>query len=393
MIVKNNRKSRVILAFCLISWGYNASSLAQQQTVILQPNEFENGRILEDAITGYTDWLKQRFSDENLPGAAMAIVSKDKVLDVQTWGVRSSQSADLVDEDSLFRIASVSKTFAGTVASLLVTLDQQSWDTPINQLLPSIQIGTKPSSNTMTLKNIVSHTTGLMPHAYSNMLDDGVAYEKIQKKFHEIPTVCAPGDCYGYQNVVFSLIADVVEASTLKSYEDYLSQEIFLPLGMSTASTGLEQFVTNTNATTPHRKVRGSWRVTTNNPAYYSVAPAAGINASILDMAIWARANLGAYPDVLSESFLQKKQKPLIETPRGNYLNRWPGLEHAYYALGWRVFDYRGMRIIHHGGGVRGFRSEVALIPEKNLGMVVLFNAETNVANDIVPTFLDILFN
>ena len=162
---------------------------------------------------------------------------------------------------------------------------------------------------------------------------------------------------------------------------------------MTTASTGLDQFEANGNATSPHRRVRGNWRVTTVNPAYYTVTPAAGINASILDMAIWARANLGAYPEVLSRSFLELQHSPVVETPRGNYFNRWQGLEHAYYALGWRVFDYRGMRVIHHGGGVRGFRSEVALVPERNLGVVVLFNAETRVANDIVPAFLDNIIN
>jgi len=228
-----------------------------------------------------------------------------------------------------------------------------------------------------------------MPHAYSNMLDDGVAYEMIQKKFHEIPTVCPPGRCYGYQNVVFSLIGDVVEASTLLSYEQYLQEELFGPLGMQTASTGLEQFEGSDNATSPHRRTRGGWRTTTHNPAYYTVAPAAGINASVDDMAIWARANLGGFPDVLSESFLMQQHDPVVETPRGNYFNRWDGLDKAYYALGWRIFDYRGLRVVHHGGGVRGFRSEVALIPELELGLVVLFNAETKVANDVVPAFLD----
>ena len=230
-------------------------------------------------------------------------------------------------------------------------------------------------------------------HAYSNMLDDGVLYEKIQEKFNEIPTVCPPGKCYGYQNVVFSLIGDVVQASTHQSYEQFLHDRLFVPLGMSGASTGLEPFEANTNAAAPHRKVRGNWQTTTNNPAYYSVAPAAGINATIQDMAIWARANLGAFPEVLPAQVLQTAHSPVVETPHGNYFNRWDGLEHAWYGLGWRVFDYRGKRVVHHGGGVRGFRSEMVLIPELNLGLVVLFNAETSFANDIVPAFLDSIIN
>lgn len=340
----------------------------------------------------YLNWLKSESEANQLPGAAVAIVTRDAVLDVRTWGVRNRQGNAPVDKDSLFRIASMSKTFAGTVATLLVEQDHlQSWDTPIKEIFPQIQIGTGNSSSAITLKNIVSQTTGLMPHAYSNMLDDGVVYEKIRSRFNQIPTVCPPGKCYGYQNVIFSVIGDVVQQSTNESYEQYLAEHLFKPLGMQNASTGLDAFESSADHTSPHRLVRGDWRPTSNNPAYYSVAPAAGINASILDMAIWARANLGAYPDVLPDSLLQETHSPVVETPRGNYFNRWSGLEHAYYALGWRIFDYRGMRVVHHGGGVRGFRSEMALVPEMNLGIVVLFNAETNFANDIVPAFLDTL--
>ena len=106
-------------------------------------------------------------------------------------------------------------------------------------------------------------------------------------------------------------------------------------------------------------------------------------------MSNWVRANLGGFPDVLSPDVLERLQTPVIETPRGNYFNRWEQLDSAYYALGWRVFDYRGLRVIHHGGGLRGFRSELALIPELDFGIVVLFNAETTVANDVVPAFVD----
>jgi beta-lactamase class C len=142
-------------------------------------------------------------------------------------------------------------------------------------------------------------------------------------------------------------------------------------------------------ATSPHQRSRGAWRVTSTNSAYYSVAPASGINASIFDMSMWLRANLGAFPEVFSAEFLSQTHAPIISTPRGNYFNRWSGLEKAYYATGWRVFDYKGQRIVHHGGGVRGYRSEMAFLPAANIGLVILFNAESNIANDIVPAFLD----
>lgn len=342
-------------------------------------------------MSEFIQWIEQAASDNQIPGAAMAIVSREGISHLKTWGVKKIGEPQLVNSDSIFRIASMSKTFAGTAAALLVADDLVSWDTLMSDMFPKMNLGTRASSQGITLKHIVSHSTGLMPHSYSNMLDDGVPYSKIKKRFDKIPTVCLPGDCYGYQNVVFSLTAEVVEQSSGESYEAYLEEHLFRPLGMVTASVGLDSYKANVHATAPHRKVRGTWRSTTTNAAYYSVAPASGVNASIFDMTLWLRANLGAFPEVLPQQFLTNLHEPIISTPRGNYFNRWRGLEKAYYATGWRVFDYKGIRAVHHGGGVRGYRSEMVFVPEANIGVVLMFNAETKLANDVVPTFLNTL--
>ena len=339
------------------------------------------------------NWLHSRTLEDAIPGGTFAIVTREGVTHLQTFGVKSVDTHASITQDSIFRLASVSKTFAGTAAAILVDQHLQDWNSPLSDLIPGLTIGTDSSSRTITLKQVVSHSTGLMPHSYSNLLDAGVNYDKIRGQFDQIPTVCAPGKCYGYQNVVFSLVADVVEVRTGASYEKYIEEQLFKPLGMTTASIGLEPYELSVDATVPHSKVRGDWRPTTTNAAYYSVAPASGVNASINDMTLWVRANLGAFPDVLSPEQLANLHEPIIATPHGNYFNRWSGLEKAYYATGWRVFDYRGLRAIHHGGGVRGYRSEVVFVPERNIGMVLMLNAESNLANDVVPAFLDSLLD
>ena len=345
--------------------------------------------IYEPDFTEYLTWLDGEINTLGVPGVAMAVVSSTDTLDLRTWGVRSAGEDAPVDADTLFRIASVSKTFAGAVTAKLVHDRKQSWDTPIVSILPQYSIGTQDSSREMTLRHVLSHSTGLMPHAYSNMLDSGVAYKKIQEKFKEIPTVCPPGRCYGYQNVVFSLVSDVVEVSEHESYEQYLQERIFNPLGMHTASVGLSGYTDSLNVSSAHQFGGETWRTTGTNAAYYSVGPAAGVNASVQDMIIWAQANLGAFPEVMPSDVLSEQQTPTVETPRGSYFNRWPRLDKAWYGLGWRIFDYAGVRVIHHGGGVRGFRSELVLVPSLDIAMVVLFNGETSLANDVVPHFLD----
>lgn len=339
----------------------------------------------------FVHWVEDETRDRGIPGAALAIVSREGIHYLHTWGVKEVAQEEVVDFDSVFRIASMSKTFAGTAATLLVNEQLVAWDSPIDELFPGLQIGPGGDSRSITLRQIASHSTGLMPHSYSNLLDDGVEYSRIKGMFPKIPRVCAPGSCYGYQNVVFSLIGDAVEARTGASYAEYIQERLFKPLGMASASVGLESYENNLQSTSPHRKFKSGWRKTTTNPAYYSAAPAAGINASVIDMTQWLRANLGAYPEILSPDFLSEMHEPVIATPYGNYFNRWSGLEKAYYAIGWRVFDYRGQRAIHHGGGVRGFRSEMVFVPEADIGMVLLLNGESRFANEIVPAFLDFL--
>lgn len=371
--------------FLLCFWrlrGLSRVACAALITLVAKPV------FAEYDIAPFIDWLEETQDEAGIPGSAVAIVSRDKVLYMHTWGHRKVDSAPLVTSNSLFRIASMSKTFAGAAATLVVDSRQQAWDAKMSDILPSLHLGNGRSYRDITFRQVASHSTGLMPHSYSNLLDDGVDYAKIKPRFADIPAVCKPGTCYGYQNVVFSLIADVVEQTTGEGYDKFLEEKLFRPLGMTTASVGLEPYVQSADATSPHRRVRGSWRPTSTNPAYYSAAPAAGINASVFDMALWVRANLGGFPEVLTPDFLNELHTPVIETPQGNYFNRWQGLEKAYYGIGWRVFDIEGVRVVHHGGGVRGYRSEMAFIPEADIGMVVLFNGETNVANDAVPMFL-----
>lgn len=343
------------------------------------------GRLAADSLL---EWVDQRVREEGIPGAALAIVGRDCIIRLRTWGVRSVDDPEPVTADALFRIASMSKTFAGTVAAMLVERQFYRWDTLLVDVFPGLRLGTRRDSREITLRHVLSQSTGLMPHAFSNLLDDGIGYERIRSRLDEIPTVCRPGDCYGYQNVVFSLTADVLEAVTGDSYGQFLERELFSPLGMGSASVGFAAYRDSPNATAPHRRRGTQWYVTRTNPAYYSVAPASGVNASIADMATWVQANLGGRPDVLPPEFLAVVHDPVIETRYGGYFNRWPGLEHAYYAIGWRVFDYAGYRVVHHGGSVRGYRSEMALVPDSGVGVVLLLNGESRIANDLVPAFL-----
>jgi len=160
---------------------------------------------------------------------------------------------------------------------------------------------------------------------------------------------------------------------------------------MNDASYGLEGIQASARWAKPHVRAGGGWRSLMPKPTYYRVAPAAGVNASINDMAQWLLAQSGHRPDVLPAPLLATLQAPIVATPgelRGSSWRR-ERLNTAGYALGWRVYDYAGHRVVFHGGAVQGYRGLMAMMPERDLGIVILWNSESSLPSGLLPTILD----
>jgi beta-lactamase class C len=160
---------------------------------------------------------------------------------------------------------------------------------------------------------------------------------------------------------------------------------------MKDASLDYATLVANADHASPHIRRRRRWVSTPVNESYYAVTPAAGINASIADMAQWLKALLGQRPEIVSPAVLQDVSQPAIKTRRELRRYYWNGhVRHAYYGLGWRILDYSGVKIIFHAGGLKGYVAQIAFVPEHNLGIVVLLNS--SIENIFVSTFFDMYF-
>lgn len=325
-----------------------------------------------------------------VPGVALAVIADGRVRVLSTYGVKRARGSDLVNTDTLFRLASVSKGFGATAAALLVRDGLISWDSSITELLPQVEFSNPRYGEQLTVRNIMSQSTGLPTQANSNFIEEGQSFDEVVRRLRNVSFICPPGKCYNYQNVTYSLIAPIIQKKTGKTYEQYVTDRIFNPLGMHTASFGVAGFKANNNYASPHIATRKGWAATDVNENYYRFAPAAGINASINDMARWVLAQLGHNPEVLPPMVLNTVQaKVTRNTPAQNHYGSREGVTDSHYGLGWRVFDYRGDKnFVHHGGGVQGFRSEVVFNRELQIGMVVLTNTG-RLAGDIVFDFLD----
>lgn len=329
---------------------------------------------------------------EQSPGGALVIVVDGRVVLQQVYGVKRQQGPELITTDTLFRIASLSKTFASAAASMLVEESALTWQTPLANNLSDLKFKEPDYGRRINLQHLMSQTTGLMPHAYTNLIEENMSYKRIVQRLDRVDFVCAPGQCYGYQNVVFSLLSDLVEAQTPVDYPAFVDQKIFRPLSMNRASFGLDAFVNDSDHAVPHVWTGKRWREIKPTSHYYKVAPAAGVNASISDMRAWLLAQLGRSPDVLPKAMLDEMQTGVIKTSRqqAHYPYR-RQLGDVYYGLGWRVFDYGDQSgFVHHGGYVQGMCSTMVFHRPTQTGMVFLTNGEARGMNELVLDFAEL---
>ena len=334
---------------------------------------------------------EQLVADQRIPGMAMAIVHEGRVVSARGYGVTDTRAAEPIDAHTVFRLASLSKAFAGTLTGMLVNDGQLRWDSRVTQFLPEFRLGSDLATQRLTVADLLSHRVGLVHNTYDRDLEGNVDYRTLTQKLAYAPTSCLPGECYGYQNIAFSLIGDVVFAATGSFYGQEVERRIFKPLGMNDASYGLEGIEASARWARPHVRGRGGWVSLMPKPNYYQVAPAAGVNASISDMAQWLIAQGGHRPDVLPAPLLATLHAPLVSTPgelRGSAWRR-ERVNQAGYALGWRVYDYAGHELVFHGGAVQGYRGLVALLPERDLGIAILWNSESSLPSGMLPTILD----
>ena len=328
---------------------------------------------------------------KHLPGLALAIVQDGKVVSLRGYGVTSVGGTDPITTDTVFRLASLSKAFAATLTTLLVSEGAMGWDRPIINQLPAFKLRDYDSARTVTVRDILSHRVGLTRNTYDRDLENDAPYPLLAEKLADAPMACTPGDCYSYQNIAFSLIGDLVFAATGDFYSHQVEKRIFHPLGMYSSTYGRDGLEDSASWARPHVRRGKGWGAVRPKESYYHVPPAAGVNSSIHDMAQWLIAQMGHRPDVLPLGPLTDIHTPQVSTPgelRGSGWRR-ERLTAAYYALGWRVFDYAGHTMVFHGGAVQGYRGLIAYLPDQDVGMVVLWNSESAAPSGLLPSLMD----
>ncbi|NUO79425.1 beta-lactamase family protein [candidate division KSB1 bacterium] len=342
----------------------------------------------DSLLLQYDAFVDSFMTESKAPGVAIAVVKEDQIVYIKGFGHRRIDARERIDGNTVFRIASLSKGFASVLTGLLVHDGLLQWDEHVMKYLPDFALRNPKNTRELTIRHLLSHTSGLLAHSYDSLIEDNVEFEQMARQLREVPITCAVGECYSYQNVAYGLIGPIIANATGKTYQDLLAERIFKPLGMTEASLSKAGMLATRNVAYPHVMRKAEWHSAEIRDTYYSVPPAAGVNASVHDMALWLRALMGGIPQVVPPEVVQEVSEPVVVTPRERRRFNWNRrIRSAHYGLGWRIFDYAGHKLVFHSGSVYGYLSQIAFLPEEKIGIVVLQNSAHG--NPFVYEFFD----
>lgn len=340
-----------------------------------------------DPLAGLDEYVKKAMAEWEVPGVAIAIVKDDKVILARGYGVRKLGDPTPVDERTMFAIGSSSKAFTAATIGILVDEGKLKWDDPAATHLPGFELYDPYASRELTVRDMLTHRSGLQR---GDLLWYGtdLSRDEILKRVRYLEPSWSFRSNFGYQNLMFLAAGQVVGKVTGKTWDAFVDERIFTPLGMNASNTSIKAFPAGGNVATPHGKIEGNvkeigWRDIDN------IAPAGSINSNAAEMAQWVRLQLGEGMFEGKRVFSSGVAKQMhsshtIISLAGNYEVLYPEAHFLNYGLGWFLSDYKGKKLIEHGGAIDGMRAAVALVPEEKLGVVVL----TNLNGTAFPHFL-----
>ncbi len=377
------------LGFCLL---LGVASTVRSQDVTVPP--------------GLDDYVNRVLSEFEVPGISVGIVKDGKVILAKGYGVKHQAKPDPVDENTLFNIASNSKAFTATALAMLVEEGKLKWEDPVINYLPYLKFSDDYVTSHLTVRDLLVHHSGLPAYANDFLLFPPSTFSRkeLLMKLKDVPLRYDFRSVYAYDNILYVAAGEVVEAVSGIPWEDFVKTRIFDRVGMKNSISKYSTLKDQPNVAYAHAKRNGQLEV---RERYFETNigdngnPAGGIASSAADMSRWLITQLdsGRTPDgfqifkpaATEELWKVVRQMPISKEPE--WLK--PNQKNFYgYALGFRTYDYRGVKVVGHGGLLTGFVSQIAMVPDERLGIVVLTNQLSSgaywaIINHVLDYYLD----
>lgn len=335
------------------------------------------GAQQREPYPGYDAYVNAALATWKVPGVAIAIIRNDSIVYAKGYGVREVGKRDAVTDQTLFAIGSASKAFTSASIAMLVDEGKLRWDDPAAKYLANFQMYDPYATRELSIRDILSHRSGLSRGDllwYGSELDR----EEILRRVRFLQPSWSFRSQFGYQNLMYLAAGQVVAHVANTNWDDFVTRRIFQPLGMTNSNTSTKALAGRADVATPHSEMEDTvraipWRNIDN------VAPAGSINSSVVDMAQWVRLQLGKGKyqgkQLVSAAQIEEMHSPHTIIKQDVYWKMlFPGVNFFEYGMGWFLQDYRGKKLVHHGGNIDGMSALVAMIPDDNYGMVVLSN-------------------
>ena len=329
-------------------------------------------------LEGFDAYMDQLLKDWNTPGIGVGVVINDKLVFAKGYGYRDYGRKLPFTPTTLCPIASNSKLFTAVAAGMLVEQGKLTWDKPVRDAVPTVQFYNDQLNNNVTLRDMLSHRTGVTRHDliwFKSPFTRKELFEKLKYLEPQQPM----RETFLYNNLMFSAVGYIIELKSSKTWENYVRENIFEPLDMNTSTYTISDMLKLPDHGVPYREKRDSFEL--YQIPYYEdtegVAPAGAIISNINELSHWlvALMNDGSYngKQVLPPNVLKATMQPAIGLPNalGEALGYWEVLN-PDYGMGRQTASYRGHLMTFHGGDLPGFHSQVSFLPNEKIGVIVL---------------------
>jgi CubicO group peptidase (beta-lactamase class C family) len=326
----------------------------------------------------------------NAPGAAVVVVKDDQIIYLKGFGVREKSTSEKVTPDTVFAIASCSKAFTSTLVAMLADEGKLKWDDKVHTHLDSFRLSDELADREVTLRDLLSHRTGMPRH---DMLWAGLSSdtgELIHRWGLGKPSTSFRST-WEYSNVPFTTAGYICGKLTKSNWASATKARIFDPLGMESSSATSKDGQSAANHATPHYL---GFDKTIAPIAWDDLDQAGGagcVNSTARDMGQWLRFQLAEgkidKKRLVSEKNLHETHSPqMLVKPVGPFAVYFPpkAVKFSSYGLGWFVHDYRGHLCVSHGGTLTGFRAQTMLVPAEKIGVFVACNLRPSYVTEAV---------
>jgi len=323
----------------------------------------------------------------DVPGIAVAIVKDDKVILEKGYGVTSLNTMQKMNEHTRFGIASNSKAFTVAALGMLVDEGKLNWDDKVTDYIPEFKLYASYVTENFTIRDLLTHRSGLGLGAGDLMIwpdSSTFTLKDLIHNLHYLKQVSGFRTKYDYDNLMYVVAGEVVARVSGMKWEDFIQTRIMDPLQMDESAPNYSLLKDKNNIIDPHAPVNGKVQVIHRDWKYMADA-AGGIYSSVHDMAKWIimQMNYGKYGENLKSQLLASKTHEEMWTPQTIipvHGETTYNTHFASYGLGWFLSDEEGYKVPTHTGGLAGIVTQVTLIPEMKLGIIVFTNQQSGAA-------------